>query len=79
MKKKKIRIPLLNGFELEAEANADSGYPFEIFICVCDSDGVWHQDLAVVRAAPESDGKTFEVLVYADKDDEDYCDLGIED
>lgn len=76
---KKIVIELPNGFQLVAEANPDEAYSNEIFIGIIDGNGVWWQDLAVVRNAYEiinneivwKDGK-FDVLVYADENSEDY-------
>ena len=37
-------------------------------------DNVWNQDLAIVRFVADQNGNEFEVLVYADKDSEDYTD-----
>lgn len=75
--KKCFDIELPNGYKLSVEQNADPNFPHEIFIGVKDNKGLWHQDLAVVRAG--HDGMVFseitdnfEVLVYSDADDEDY-------
>ena len=68
----KVSIPLPNGFELRAEGVTNSEIPAEIYVGILDKNGAWHQDLAIIRLAPDSDNKSFEVLVYADKDDEDY-------
>lgn len=76
----KIVIQLPNGYQLVAERNTDPSYSREIFIGITDGNGVWWQDLAVVRNAYEitDNLKTkwkddeFEVLVYGKEDDEDY-------
>lgn len=76
----KIVIPLPNGFQLVAERNPDWSFRNEIFIGITDGNGVWQQDLAVVRNAYGydhdlntvwKDGE-YEVLVYSDENDEDY-------
>ncbi len=74
-----IDIPLENGYHLVAEQNTDPSFSKEIFIGIKDKDGVWHQDLAVVRNSyiiNDSDIKykdgEFDVLVYSDKDNEDF-------
>lgn len=76
----RISIPLSNGFYLVAERNTDPNYNREIFIGITDGNGVWWQDLAVVRNAYKYDhdlnviwkDEEFDVLVYADKDNEDF-------
>lgn len=76
----RIEIPLPNGYFLVAEQNTDPSYLNEIFIGITDGNGVWWQDLAVVRNAYEigDDYKIhwkdeeFDVLVYSDKDNEDF-------
>ena len=70
-------IELLNGYKLFVEQNVDPNFSHEIFIGVKDNSGLWHQDLAVVRAgrdgmAISETTNNFEVLVYSDADDEDY-------
>lgn len=77
---KRIVIPLPNGLNLVAEQNSDPNYSREIFIGIMDRGGVWHQDLAIVRNAytynhnldVEWKDEAFEVLVYSDKDNEDF-------
>ena len=77
------RIVIDLGFaKLVAEKGTDDKYN-EIYVGI-EKNGVWVQDLAVVREKyhyednPDSDMPTvvnedkFEVLVYANKDDEDY-------
>ena len=77
------RIVIDLGFaKLVAEKGTDDKY-HEIYVGI-EKNGVWLQDLAVVREkyhykdSPNSDIPTvvnegkFEVLVYANKDDEDY-------
>ena len=52
----------------------------EIFIGVMKDDGVWYQDLAIVRnaysynstAEVQWDEENFEVLVFGNENDEDY-------
>lgn len=75
----RITIPLQTGFQLIAERNTDPNYRNEIFIGITDGNGVWWQDLAVVRNAYQIDGDKvvwkddeFDVLVYSDKDNEDF-------
>lgn len=75
----KIDIPLPNGFHLVAEQNTDPMYANEIFIGITDGNGVWWQDLAIVRNAYQYEGdavvwkdEEFDVLVYSDKDNEDF-------
>lgn len=75
----RITVPLSSGFQLVAERNTDPNYRNEIFIGVTDGNGVWWQDLAVVRNAYQIDGDKivwkddeFDVLVYSDKDNEDF-------
>lgn len=76
----RITIELPKGLKLVAEQNIDQEYQNEIYVGIETPDGIWHQDLAVIRNAYSIDdnlivnwnpGK-FEVLVYANKDDEDY-------
>lgn len=86
----RVVIDLPNGLKLVAEQNPDSEYGNEIYIGITTSDGTWLQDLAVVRNAYSIDDNLavhwkpdrFEVLVCADKDDEDYTDkfsIGLRD
>lgn len=77
----RITIPLQNGYNLVAEQNSDPDYSREIFIGIMDKNGVWYQDLAIVRNAytynnldVEWKDDEFEVLVYSDKDNEDFTD-----
>ena len=73
----KIKIDL--GFAtLVAERGTDKNY-HEIFIGIEDKGGVWVQDLAIVgqkyHYTDEGEivqDKGINVMVYADKDDEDY-------
>lgn len=75
-----IEIPLPNGYYLVAEKNTDPNYLNEIFIGITDGNGVWWQDLAVVRNAYEIGDdyeirwkdEEFDILVYSDKDNEDF-------
>lgn len=81
-KHQKITIDLPNGFKLVAEQNPDPNFTKEIFLGITDEAGVWYQDLAIVRPKyaynkqgnPVWSSDEFDVLVYADKDDEDYTD-----
>lgn len=77
---KELKIPMGNGYNLVALADIDPRYPYEIRVCITDADDVFNQDIVTVRDSytqVESnvmkavDGQ-FEVLVYADKDAEDY-------
>ena len=53
--------------------NQGSNFSKEIYVGVI-KDNVWYQDLAIVRSVADQDDNEFEVLVYADKDSEDYTD-----
>jgi len=77
-----IKIPLGNGLFLVAETSYE---PYEKEICVGIRDGAnnYVQDLAIIRPAyaytdDPADGEIaweqdlFDVLVYSDKDSEDY-------
>ena len=73
-----VSLPLENGFNLCAEINPDQNYK-EIFVGVTNELGDWKQDLAIVRQKYhyDHDLKTvqedkYEVLVFADKENEDY-------
>lgn len=76
----RIAIELPNGLKLVTEQNIDPEYKNEIYVGIETSDGVWYQNLAVVRSAYSIDDNLvvnwepdrFEVLVYADENDEDY-------
>lgn len=78
----KIIIDLPNGMKLVAEQNNNPNFKNEIFIGVMKDDGVWYQDLAIVRNSYyyNKNGEVvwaddrFNVLVYADKDDKDFTD-----
>ncbi|MBP5462003.1 MAG: hypothetical protein J6Y20_07770 [Lachnospiraceae bacterium] len=87
MDSQRIMIRLPNGFYLVAEASADPNYPYEVYVGIVGNDGVWYQDLAIVRNAyhyeddivdvngipiPVNEEDRFEVLVYADENNEDY-------
>lgn len=77
---KKIVIDLLDGVRLVAEQNSTQEFQNEIYIGIESTDGVWYQDLAVVRNAYSVNNdlsivwnpNVIEVLVYADEHDEDY-------
>ena len=80
----KIAIPLDSGYELVAEANADSDYK-EIFLYL-RKDGMATQDLAIVGEQYTYDDDSnvkpihgaYSVKVYSDPGDENYkCDFGI--
>lgn len=75
----RIVIDLPNGYKLVAEQNTDPTYNREIFVGIVDSNGVWHQDLAVIRSSYNINkdrvmwkDNRFDVLVYGDKDNEDF-------
>lgn len=75
----KIDIPLPSGYHLVAEQNTDPMFSNELFIGITDGNGVWWQDLAIVRNAYQYEGdkvcwkdEEFDVLVYSDKDNEDF-------
>lgn len=75
----RVAIELPNGFKLVAEKSTDPLYSREMHIGIVDADGVWCQDLAIVRSSYQhNDGivawndERFDVLVYGDKGNEDY-------
>lgn len=76
----KFFIQFPNGYRLVAKQNQDPNYSNEIIIGIVDSNGMWHQDLAIVRGSCRygddckaiPNGEEFEVLVYADEHYEDY-------
>lgn len=78
---KQIIIDLSNGLKLVAEQNTDPQFKNEIFIGVMKDDGVWYQDLAIVRNAYSYNAagevqwneENFEVLVFGNENDEDYA------
>lgn len=72
--KEKLIIKLPNGHKIVAEL---CEYPHtniqpEIVVCLQDENGIAIQDLAIVRASENQ--KNIEVLVWSNKDDEDYTD-----
>jgi hypothetical protein len=77
---KRIVINLSNGFRLVAEQSQDPEFRNEIYVGIETDDGVYYQDLAVIRNAYSINENLrvvwnpdiLEVLVYADKNDEDY-------
>lgn len=76
---KRIEIELSNGYKLVAEQNTDPQYSREMFIGIMGPNGVWHQNLAVVRNSYHYDGdkviwddKQLDVLVYGSEDNEDF-------
>lgn len=77
----RIVIELPNGYKFVAEQNSDPSYCREIFVGILDANGVWHQDLAIIRNSYIIDedkvvwkDNQFDVLVYGDKDNEDFTD-----
>lgn len=76
----RFTVDLSNGTKLIAEKSADPYFPNEIYIGVEGSNGMWVQDLAVIRSCYVRDNDTgvavdpkkFEVLVYGDGECEDY-------
>lgn len=78
-KTNRIEIQLPNGYKLVAEQNSDPQFDKEMFIGVVDANNVWVQDLAVIRNSYICSGdriewkpEQFDVLVYGDKDNEDF-------
>lgn len=74
----RIAIDLPNGLKLVAEQNQDPNFRNEIFVGIENGDGVWLQDLVIIRNAHSTNNifgvawypNLMEVLVYAD----DYTD-----
>jgi hypothetical protein len=83
-KKGRIEIPLQNGYKLVAEQNTDPNFSHELFVGITDGNGVWWQDLVIVRPAyavrdnpfhpVEVNEDKFDVMVYSDAYNEDYTD-----
>lgn len=78
---KKIDIPLPNGYHLVAEQGGDPNYPYEIYVGIEDSEGVWYQDLVMIHNAYHYEDDSFDtiwdegkfkVIVWGKEDDEDY-------
>lgn len=77
--KNRVVIELPNGYQLIAEQDTDPSYANEIFVGISDGNGVWWQDLAIVRNAYQyendkvvwKDGE-FDVLVFSDENNEDF-------
>lgn len=76
----KIVITLPSGYQLVAEQNNDPLFKNEIYIGILGPDGVWYQDLAIVRNGykysrnnrPVWEEDEFEVLVFGNENCEDY-------
>ena len=75
----RIEIKLPNGYKLVAEQNTDPQFSREMFIGVVDPNGVWHQNLAIVRSSYRYDGENiiwsddqFDVLVFGNENNEDF-------
>lgn len=69
-----LKIPLGNGYNLVALNGADPDRPLDMHICITDADDVFNQDIVIVRYDHAQTDGQFEVLVFADKDAEDYTD-----
>lgn len=75
---KKITIELPDGYKIVAEISTDPVIR-ELYVGIENQDGVWTQDLAVIRTPYEikdgeivnQEGKA-EVLVYTDAESEDW-------
>lgn len=79
-----IKIPLPDGTVLAVDQSSDPSYPYEVYVGLMDKDGVWFQDLAIVRNSYhiEPDGRynheivcnkgLMEVLVFGDEKAPDY-------
>lgn len=77
----KIVIPLNDEINLIAEQNPDSEFNKEIFIGIERANGLYLQDLAIIRPTYTFSGDhvlfdsdKFEVLLYADETKEDFTD-----
>lgn len=95
MKKKqrdtnRMAIDLPNGRLLVVEQCSNPLFDKEVYITLESKDGMWYQDIAVVRNAFRMDGNQrviwsedkVEVLVYSDGNDDDYTNkfsIGIHD
>lgn len=77
-----IKIPIGDGLNLVAEQGEDTCFPREIYVGIVNDNDMWIQDLAIIRQAyklPSGDNDSveyidgkYQVLVYTDKDTEDY-------
>ena len=81
MKKNRIEVNIGNGMKIVAEQNSDSSYDREIYIGIENDNGVWLQDLAIVRQdymyvdddpMPVWKDDAFEVLVYGNPNSDDW-------
>lgn len=75
----RFEIPLDNGGKLVVEKNQGSEFDKEIYVGIENASGAYVQDLVIVRPTYTIDNEIvkfnsepFEVLVYADADNEDY-------
>lgn len=69
---KYLEIEMDDGCKLVAEKSVDPYYPNEIYVSLNRPDGSWWQDLVVVRRSESEDEDKYEILVYADENNEDY-------
>lgn len=79
MEQNRIEIELPNGYKLAAEQNTDPQYSREIFIGIINPDGLWHQDLAIVRSSYTYDedeviwnDRLFNILIFGVENNEDF-------
>ena len=76
----KFVIPLSNGCKLIAERNTGE-FDKELYVGIESEDGVYLQDLAIIRPTYSFKGEevvfgsdAFEILVFGDSELEDYTD-----
>lgn len=80
--KTRLELPLEDGRKLVAEGPLDPNFPHELAVGLVDKEGIWEQDLVVVRQSYRLDGSKviyengapFDIYVYANKDNEDWTD-----
>lgn len=79
---KKLEIPF-GEYKIVAEINAMNlpEIPPELFVCICDKNNNWVQDICMVRQTSEyggtgeafkSDNKSVDCLVWSDPNNEDF-------
>ena len=78
---KKIAVMLPNGLHLVVEQSTDPVYPYELYVGLEDSSGVWLQTVSVIRNhycytsdgdGPKWSDDTVDLMVYENPYVEDY-------
>ncbi len=81
---KTLSVDLPNGLRLIVEQSTDPAYPYELYVGLADSSGVWLQTVAVIRDhyyytadddGPKWSEDMFDLMVYQNPYMEDYTEL----